>query len=497
MTKPNEHIVHAFFTDGLFGFAEIFLDSFAAEHGEDIKIVFSTFGLSSAQINRLESRYANLEIRNKDLDILDVALKLNQPVAQVKEWKQQIEKNRTTDENYLWKVYFSVWERYRSLLKLATEFKSLGYKYLLHSDIDVYFRKSLDNYFNAMKKHDLTVYKRPWMSQNGFILGAFIGITLTSNSLNVLAIWKNYIEFIDIKDAPRGFGQITLTKTYHKTKSVCSWGDLLESENGPSFSKDRRLNSDLWFGNSNQGKNLKNISVELFRKDFTKRMKIRDHWNNTKIVYNNIYRPPRLTANTALSDKHQHNSDQTRVIESENELQLPILCAEEIAILVNRYDASRILDYGNNSTERHADRRITLKNNGRVPFFGTRKLWGVKTIESYTINNDYRLLTRSYHGVVSLNLATTLSHQIALSNLHEIFALASRFVCILMDLRVPDNKNVVDAHVYEYRCQQWGEKISHVAGLHPNLAYLTIFLVKLNNGTKIKKYSGHLKGITT
>ena len=51
---------YAFFSDGLYEFAEIFVESLKFHHKEDIHLILETLDLSDKQVTRLNSLYKNL-----------------------------------------------------------------------------------------------------------------------------------------------------------------------------------------------------------------------------------------------------------------------------------------------------------------------------------------------------------------------------------------------------------------------------------------------------
>ncbi len=258
---------YAFFSDGLYEFAETFLDSLKFHHGDEIHLILETLDLSESQITRIKSSYGNLDLRNRTIDMDRYAHTLGVNTETVGRWKNEVENVVTSDENYRWKILMSVEERYRSVPRIAQEARAAGYNILLHSDIDMYFRKSLDGFVDIVRSHDVSIMFREQNPKKTRVLGAYMGFLLNDNSEKFLKSWADQIDSIAPKDKPRGFGQISFYKAYLEHKETCHWGRLDVLPESPKISKSRDPNADIWVGNSNEGRNRKSRTASIFAED--------------------------------------------------------------------------------------------------------------------------------------------------------------------------------------------------------------------------------------
>ena len=107
-------IIHAYLTDGFYGWAEIFLESFLYFHGSGHRVVLTTRDLTDNQIENLHSLYPNLEVKNRPLNIKKIASRARMSVDHILKIKNHIENNAVTNSTFIWKQAISVEDRYRS-----------------------------------------------------------------------------------------------------------------------------------------------------------------------------------------------------------------------------------------------------------------------------------------------------------------------------------------------------------------------------------------------
>ena len=260
-------VFYAFFSDGLYEFAETFLDSLKFHHGDDIYLILETLDLSDSQVIRLKSSYGNLDLRNRPIDMERYAQILGVDTETVHRWKNEVENIVTSDENYHWKILMSVEERYRNVPRIAKEARAAGYKILLHTDIDMYFRKPLDDFIDIVRSHDVSIKFREESHKHTQVYGACMGFSLNDKSEKFLESWANQIDSIAPKNKPRGFGQISFYRAYLEHKETCNWGRFELLHKSLEFSKGRNPDADIWVGNSNQGRNRKSRTASIFAED--------------------------------------------------------------------------------------------------------------------------------------------------------------------------------------------------------------------------------------
>lgn len=260
-------IIHSYLTDGMFENAKLYLDSFKYHNGEDIKIILDTRDLNEKQQNVLKKKYKNLEIRNDTINIKKVAKKAGVDKEVLKKYKKEVEDQSANNTNAIWKLYISVEDRYRSCLnKVFQEYKNKE-DYLLHTDIDFYFRKNIKEIIDFIKKHDISIRFRPKAIERDMhwrcVLGNMIGLKLDDKVEKFLYTWQNKIDKLPLHKKPKGYGQSSFYYAYLEHIDDFSWGDIPKN----LIPKNKDENAYIW--SSNKGWNKENL--EKFKKDFYKK----------------------------------------------------------------------------------------------------------------------------------------------------------------------------------------------------------------------------------
>ncbi len=272
--------MHAFFSNGLIGFARTYLESFRLHHGDEIPVVFDTRDLADGEIAELHALYPNLQVRNARLDLARLAETAEVDLATLESWKHEVEHDVTTDQNFRWKLLMSVEERYRSLPEVARELRAAGHEKLVHTDIDSYFRGGLHGLFDMLDDYDVVapIRKKKLFSgvrKKGRIWGCLIGIALNDRSEWFLDEWHRRIEDLPFPSKPRGYGQLSLYDAYRACGRRVRWGNLYADRRAPTLCKVSDDNerdpevqaATIWAGNSNAGRNRKDLSSRRFRAD--------------------------------------------------------------------------------------------------------------------------------------------------------------------------------------------------------------------------------------
>lgn len=259
-------IIHSYLTDGMFENAKLYLDSFKYYNGEDTKIILDTRNLNDKQQKVLSKKYKNLEIRNKPLDFKDIAKKSGMNKEIIKKYKNEVETYSSNSTNVIWKLYISVEDRYRSCLpKVFQEYKNKE-DYLLHTDIDLYFRGNMKNLFDFVRSHDISIRFRPKAIENNrywrCVLGNMIGLKLNDNVEKFLTTWHKKIDEVPLHKKPKGYGQSSFYYAYLEHTNDFSWGDIPNS----LIPKSKEPNAYIW--SSNRGGNKDNLKrfIEEFKK---------------------------------------------------------------------------------------------------------------------------------------------------------------------------------------------------------------------------------------
>ena len=128
-------IIHAYFTNGFFPWAELFLASYKFYNGSDKKIVLSTRELTDDQVKSLYLLYSNLDVINEPFDINMLAKKARVNKKELLKLKRQVEKNHVNDKNKVWKLMIAADDRVKSILKVMKSYRNEDF--LLHFDIDM------------------------------------------------------------------------------------------------------------------------------------------------------------------------------------------------------------------------------------------------------------------------------------------------------------------------------------------------------------------------
>ena len=157
-------IIHSYLTNGFYPWAELFLESLRFHHGIDNKVILSTRDLTMKQMRKLFELYPNIIINNKPLDIELMSKKSGLSIEKLMKYKHEIETKCISGNNVIWKQFISVEDRYRNSIVEAIE-ESIDIikenhtteTHLLHTDIDMYIRQPLDDLFEIVESHDISI----------------------------------------------------------------------------------------------------------------------------------------------------------------------------------------------------------------------------------------------------------------------------------------------------------------------------------------------------
>jgi hypothetical protein len=269
--KANKQImVHSYVTDGYMDYAELFLESLKIAYNEEIHVKIDSCNLSEDKIDRLRKIYNNIDIRNKNIDYEILSNNLNVELKTVLRWKKEIEMSRTTEKNYLFKVFISVDQRYRSLDKVIDEAKKENYDYLLHLDIDIYFRKKfIEKLITTMKNFDLGVYFNNSNEHAKKYWGGFICFNLKGSLDSFVHRWMSEIDKYPLQQRWKGFGQSVLYYAIENDEYL-KIVNLSEDEKSPTRSNKFDVNADFWQGSNSQNNIISQNIYFIFKKIYFK-----------------------------------------------------------------------------------------------------------------------------------------------------------------------------------------------------------------------------------
>jgi hypothetical protein len=258
-------LVHCYFTDGLFEYACLMIESFKYHNGEDMKFVLTTRDLKEKQIEHLNKIYSNLDIINEPLDYKRLERLTGITKEEALKVKKEVEMGKTFGESkkmMMWKRFASIDDRYRnSIVEVMSKYKKEGS--ILHFDADMYIRKPLDDLFELVENNDFTITFRIKEIDRRKVFGCLLGIKTNKNGFAFMNAWKKRIDEIPSTEKPRGYGQYSCYLAYTDLKnSNIKWGNIPEKYIG----KRSEENAPVWSGNNGS----KKYNIISGREDFKK-----------------------------------------------------------------------------------------------------------------------------------------------------------------------------------------------------------------------------------
>lgn len=258
-------IIHSYLTDGLFGWAELFVESFYEHHGSEHMIYLCTRDLNRNQIEKLKSLYPNIIVSNKKINFDSISKRARMSKDKILELKKHIETNAVTKDTFIWKQAISVEDRYRTSIVESMD-KYPNEDYLVHFDIDMYFRNPLDDLFEIIRNNDISIKFRLNGKDNRKVMGGLIGFRICKETRKFMNRWIYYIDKIPLYKKPIGYGQTSFYYAYRDLEKDYNWGQVRSKYISPRFEE----NDFIWSGNTKSGKV---INLKRCRDDFNKRRK--------------------------------------------------------------------------------------------------------------------------------------------------------------------------------------------------------------------------------
>lgn len=263
-------IIHGYFTEGYYPWAELFVKSLKKSNGEQHQLILSSRNLDDKRISKLEKIYKGVEIINKYLNYEKLAKRGNVPLSTLMKFKKETETVKINKKNKVWKLLISAEDRIKEIREVA---RSLNHgDLMLNLDIDSYIRKPLDPWIDIISQNDFTTIWRieKQIRKHGYVkkhnramVACFQGYNINEKSLKLLNRWVHYIDRISPPKRLAGFGQTTLYEAYLELKDELKWGDIPKDSFSLTASIDRCI---LWGAN----KGSKTENLERCRRDFEK-----------------------------------------------------------------------------------------------------------------------------------------------------------------------------------------------------------------------------------
>lgn len=254
-------LIHAYLTNGFLPWAKLFLESFKFHHGEKIRIFLSTRELKKININELHSIYSNLIVSNKNFNIDQMAKKARVSKNTLLNYKHQVENTHVTESSKVWKNMIADDDRIKDICSCIE--MNLDKKYMLHFDIDMYFRENIIDLFELVRNNDISIRLRLKSKLTRKTMIGVQGYKLKPSILRFMKEWIKNIESVPVYNRPAGYGQAACFLAYNKFKNHLKWGSV-----PPRFISPRMLETDaIWSANTVKGKE---NTIKLFYEDFKK-----------------------------------------------------------------------------------------------------------------------------------------------------------------------------------------------------------------------------------
>jgi len=243
-------IIHSYLTKGMLPWAKPYLKSLNYYHS-GIKVILSTRDLDDKDIDLLHSYHGNLDIRNEPFNLDGLCLTSGKSISDIERYKYEIENKIVNEENKIWKQFVSVEDRYRtSIIEVFEECINLG-GVLLHTDIDIFFKRPIHELIEFTSLHDISIkFRLNHNKEKRKVQGGVIGFKLKNEVLTFLYRWFYHIDKIPLIDKPIGYGQTSFYYAYKDMKQYYKWGDIPEKFISPRFDDDVIISA----GNSKYGK---------------------------------------------------------------------------------------------------------------------------------------------------------------------------------------------------------------------------------------------------
>lgn len=254
-------IIHSYLTDGFFPWAELFVESFKFHNGEDIPMILCTRNLTEDQVDKLYSLHNNITIHNSHINLKKLAKKLGIGYEELLKHKRQIEKEHITRASLMWKQYTSADQRIRTIYEVMKE--NTHQDYMVHWDIDMYIRGKLDDLFNIVTTHDVSIRFRNKPREHRKVMGGLIGFKINDHVFKFMERWIKYLDDVPIPKRQVGYGQTSFYYAWRDLRKRYNWGHIPLDYISPLM----RSEDKVWSANTKAGKT-KNL--KKCRRDFEK-----------------------------------------------------------------------------------------------------------------------------------------------------------------------------------------------------------------------------------
>lgn len=260
-------IIHAYFTEGYFEWAKLFIKSLRKSNGDGLKVVLSSRNLDGKRHDELCKLYPNLVIINKELNYVEMAERARVDKKTILQYKKQVETKSVNKNNKVWKLMIAAEDRLKEIQTILNTYDSP----ILHVDIDTYVKKDITPILETVINHDFTTRWRIEKQMRRFgsvkyenraTLISVQGYNGSPKSKAFLQTWIKHLCKVPPHERLTGFGQTSCYYAYLEWKDKMSFGDvpssfLSPSGNGPGI---------LWGAN----KGHKEDTLRKYKDDYRK-----------------------------------------------------------------------------------------------------------------------------------------------------------------------------------------------------------------------------------
>jgi hypothetical protein len=224
-------IIHSYFTEGYYGWAELFVKSLRKTNGDNLQVVLSSRNLDDKRMKKLEGLYPNIVILDKKLKYGQMAKRVNIDKKTLIEYKNRVEKIKVDKESKVWKLMIAAEDRIKEIRSVLEEYREP----MLHVDIDTYVTKDISPILETVKNNDFTTRWRfeKQIKRDGYVryenratLISVQGYNASPGSFSFLNTWIDILCDVPPRKREAGFGQTSCYRAYLKWKDKLSFGDV-------------------------------------------------------------------------------------------------------------------------------------------------------------------------------------------------------------------------------------------------------------------------------
>lgn len=242
-------LIHTFVTKSYLPWAELYLEALRYQFGRSVHIRIDGWDLEDKDIRFLYDIHPNVSVYNHGFGYSELMQNLELDEETVRQWQEQIAAGRVDNSNFHYKLFITVDKRFRSIPDIAENARAAGYDLLVHTDVDLYVRGSLERTLQITQNYDVGMYFRLNKDDRMKALAAFMVFNLNGSLNDFFANWKRQIDAVHPKNRWRDFGQSSLWYAIEESTNT-RFADFTTIEKAARHSKTFEQDADIWL-NSN------------------------------------------------------------------------------------------------------------------------------------------------------------------------------------------------------------------------------------------------------